>query len=66
MSEDEKLQSRFISAGLVSVLGSQEIKNNPLAMSTLSQTEIGKAIISTMKSIALKQQKQTSVNIGSL
>ena len=66
MSEDEKLQSRFISAGLVSVLGSQEIKNNPLAMSTLSQTEISKAIISTMKSIALKQQKQTSVNIGSL
>lgn len=58
MSEDEMLQSRFISAGLVSVLGSQEIKNNPLAMSTLSQTEIGKAIIATMKNIALRQQNR--------
>ena len=58
MSEDEMLQSRFISAGLVSVLGSQEIKNNPLAMSTLSQTEIGKVIIATMKNIALRQQNR--------
>lgn len=56
LSEDEKVQSRFISAGLVAVLGSQEIKNNPLTMSTLSQTEIGMAIISTMQKIAMKQQ----------
>lgn len=57
LTEDEKLQIHFISAGFVAVLGSQEIKNNPLYMATLSQTEIGKAIIKTMKNIALRQQR---------
>ena len=55
LSADEKIQIRFISAGMVAVLGSQEIRDNPLVMSTLSQTEIGKAIISTMKGIASRQ-----------
>lgn len=57
LSADEKLQVCFISAGLVAVLGSQEIKNNPLFMSALCQSEIGKAIISTMKNIAIRQQR---------
>lgn len=58
MSADEKMQARFISAGLVAVLGSQEVKNNPLFMSTLSQSEIGKAIIATMKNMAMRQQNR--------
>lgn len=57
MSADEKMQARFISAGLVAVLGSQEVKYNPLFMSTLSQSEIGKAMISTMKNIAARQKR---------
>ena len=56
LSEDEKLQFRFISAGIVAVLGSQEVEHNPLFMSMLSQSEIGKAIISTVKNIASKQK----------
>lgn len=56
LTEEEKVQVRFISAGLVAVLGSREIKDDPLLMSKLSQTEIGKAIIITMKNIALNQQ----------
>ena len=55
LSEDEKMQVLFISAGFVEVLGSREINNNPLSMTILSQTEIGKAIITTMKNIALRQ-----------
>ncbi len=55
LSPDERIQVRFVFAGLVSVLGSQEIKDNPLSMSTLSQTGIGKAIMSTMKDIAVRQ-----------
>ena len=57
LSADEKIQVSFIFAGLVAVLGSQEIKDNPLSMSPLSQTEIGKAMISTMKNIASKQKE---------
>lgn len=57
LSVDEKIQVCFIFAGLVAVLGSQETKDNPLSMSTLSQAEIGKAIISTMKKIASRQEK---------
>ena len=57
LSEDEKIQVSFIFAGLVSVLGSQEIKHNPLYMSTLSQTELGAAIITTLKNMASRQQK---------
>lgn len=56
LTEDERMQICFISAGLVAVLGSQEVKNNPLFMSTLSQSEIGKTMISTMKKIASRQQ----------
>lgn len=55
LSGDERMQIRFISAGMVAILGSQEMKDNPLSMSVLSQTEIGKAMISTMKRISIKQ-----------
>lgn len=57
MTEDEKVQVRFISAGMVAVLRSQEISNNPLTMKTLSQTELGKAIMITMQNIANRQKR---------
>ncbi|MEX2805376.1 TetR/AcrR family transcriptional regulator [Streptococcus sp. H31] len=56
LSSDERVQIRFVFAGLVSVLGSKEIRDNPLSMSVLSQTELGKAIISTMQMIAARQE----------
>lgn len=56
LSAEEKIQVRYIFAGLVAVLGSQEMKNDPLSMSTLSQTEIGQAMISTMQKIASRQE----------
>ena len=62
LSEDEKMQVLFISAGFVEVLGSQEINNNPLSMTVLSQTEIGKAIITTMKNIALRQHNDIIIS----
>ncbi len=57
LTNEEHMQVVFIFAGLVAVLGSQEIQESPLSMATLSQTEIGKAIISTMKRIAALQQE---------
>ena len=55
LSDVEKMQVSFIFAGLVAVLGSQEMKADPLSMSALSQTDIGKAIITTMKGFTLRQ-----------
>ena len=56
LSTDEKLQVNFIFSGLVATLGSQEIRESPLSMSILSQTEIGKAVISAMKKISSSQE----------
>ena len=56
LSTDEKLQVNFIFSGLVTTLGSQEIRESPLSMSILSQTEIGKAVISAMKKISSSQE----------
>lgn len=55
LSTEERMQIRFISAGMVAVLGSPEMKDNPMSMSILSQTEIGRAMISTMQKISTKQ-----------
>lgn len=52
LSAAEQLQIDFIFSGLVSVLGSREVEDTPLIMTELSQTEIGKASISTMKRIS--------------
>ncbi len=52
LSSAEQLQIDFIFSGLVSVLGSREVEDAPLIMSDLSQTEIGKASIATMKRIS--------------
>lgn len=57
LEEDEKMQVHFIMAGLVSVLGSEEIHSNPLLLARLSQTEIGEAMIMTMRKIAERQVK---------
>ncbi len=56
LSEDEKLQVNFIFAGLVAILGSQEIKESPFSMAILSQTDMGKAIISILQKIAVSQR----------
>ena len=52
LSSAEKLQIRFIFAGLVAALGSPEVEESPQIMSMLSQTGIGKAAIETLKGIA--------------
>lgn len=52
LSPEENLQVSFIFSGLVSVLGSREVKDSPLIMTGLSKTEIGKAAITTMKRIS--------------
>lgn len=58
LSPVEKLQVNFIFSGIVETLGCLEIRESPFSMSILSQTEIGKAAISTMKSISSSQNKQ--------
>lgn len=55
LSTEEQLQIRFIFAGLVSVLGSPEVKETPRLMTALSQTAIGKTAIATLQSIAESQ-----------
>lgn len=52
----EKLQINFIFSGLTNILGQAEIRTSPVLMSELSQTEIGKAAIETMKTISSKQK----------
>ena len=54
LSESEKLQVGFIFAGLVATLGSREVRESPLQMLMLAQTEIGRTILSTLKGIAAK------------
>jgi hypothetical protein len=45
----------FIFAGLVAALGSEEVKDSLHFISVVSQTEIGKATIRTLKAIASSQ-----------
>ena len=55
LSPAEKFQIHFIFSGLVATLGNPELKESPQFMSILSQTDIGKAAVATLKSIALAQ-----------
>jgi len=55
LTAEERLQIRFIFAGLVSVLGSPDVKETPKLMTELAQTPIGKTVIATLKSIAESQ-----------
>ena len=57
LSSEEQLQIDFIFSGLVSVLGSREVESTPLIMADLSQTEIGRASINTMKRISDDNKK---------
>ena len=57
LSSEEQLQIDFIFSGLVSVLGSREVESTPLIMADLSQTEIGRASINTMKRISDNNKK---------
>ncbi|TWT10432.1 MULTISPECIES: TetR/AcrR family transcriptional regulator [unclassified Streptococcus] len=57
LSIEERLQVNFIFTGLVAVLGSQEMKDNPFKLLTLSHSKIGKAIIMTLVDLAKSQEK---------
>ena len=51
LSETEKLEVSFIFSGLVAVLGSKEVKDSPLKMYELAQSELGKTIIAELGSM---------------
>lgn len=53
LSTVDILQIDFIFSGLTAILGRSEIRTSPFLMTELSQTEIGKAAINTMKNISL-------------
>lgn len=52
LSPKEQLQIRFVFAGLVSVLGSPEVREAPELMMELARTELGETAIAALKSIA--------------
>ena len=56
----EKLQINFIITGIIATLGSEEIKESPLLMLKLAQTEMGKAMVSTLETIAAAQKNLTT------
>lgn len=56
LSPEERLLIRFIFAGLVSVLGSPQVRKAPGLMTELAQTAIGKTAIETLKTIAESQR----------
>ena len=56
----DNLQINFIFSGLTTVLGCPEINASPLLMSSLSQTEVGKASVAALKTIALRQSNAKS------
>lgn len=58
LSSTEKVQINFIFAGLVATLGSREIRESPLTLSALVDSQIGHAMMSTMKSIASRLEKE--------
>lgn len=55
LSETERLEISFIFSGLVAVLGSKEVKDSPLKMYELAQSELGKTIIAELKKISASQ-----------
>lgn len=56
LSETERLEVSFIFSGLVAVIGSKEIKDSPLKMYELAETELGKKIITELRKIAVSQE----------
>ena len=56
LSPEELLQIRFIFAGLVSVLGSPQVREEPELMTKLAQTELGETAIAALKTIAESQR----------
>lgn len=57
LSPKEQLEIEFLFSGLIAVLGSDNIRNNPKTMSVLPTTEIGQCAIKTLKRIAKEQQQ---------
>lgn len=60
LSSAERLQIRFIFSGLAAALGSPEVREFPPFMSLLSQSDIGKTAIDTLKRIAQSQKTEGS------
>lgn len=58
LSSEEKVQINFIFAGLVATLGSREIRQFPLTLSALVDSEIGRAMMSTMKKIVSQRMER--------
>lgn len=52
LSPEERIQVNFIFAGLVATLGSREIRESPLALSSLVGSDLGHAMVSTLMGIA--------------
>ena len=52
LSPAEKVQVNFIFAGLVATLGSPEIQESPLLLSVLVNSELGHAMVTTLKKVA--------------
>lgn len=55
LTVDEKLQIDFMFARIVVALGSQEVNESPLLMLELVSSDIGKAMLSTLKRISMNQ-----------
>lgn len=51
LSQTEQLEVGFIFSGLVALLGSEIIKNNPLALTKLPETAMGKCAVKTLKAM---------------
>ena len=56
LSLEEKIEVNFIFAGLVATLGSREAQEFPNVISMLAESEIGQAMVSTLKIIASHQE----------
>ena len=50
--ETEKLSIEFALSGIVSVLGSEAVANNPLLMLKMPETDMGKASVKTLLKLA--------------
>ncbi|MBQ3465566.1 MAG: hypothetical protein IJH22_01430, partial [Firmicutes bacterium] len=50
--ETEKLSIEFALSGIVAVLGSEAVANNPLLMLKMPETDMGKASVKTLLKLA--------------
>lgn len=62
LSPTERMEVEFIFSGLVSVLGSREVEQSPLAMTSLANSAMGKAAIGVLEEIASAQAKDAEAS----